>query len=165
VGVPALAGSLGRAEYLASISAVTGAEGSLPRSHIDLISTRQTDTPIEVRDFVPVPLLENPLQSAPWDAREIAIDVPPGGSFDLLRFDVVMPKVATTWRVVAPASRRRIELPDVAAYGFPLSAGTVTVGVAAARIGNFDYAVLKERDVGNRSWDAYAVNAVDVLLP
>lgn len=165
VGVPALSGALERAEYLARVDAVSGPEGELPASHIDLLSTRQTDTPVQVRDFVPVPIVETPEAGSSWDGRRLAVRFEPGAAFDLLRFDVLIPKAATTWRIIAPSYRTKIDLPDLAAAGFPLPAGNVTVGVAAARIDDFAYGSLKEREFASRAWSAYATFAVPAVLP
>jgi hypothetical protein len=165
VGVPALSGVLERAEYLARVDAVSGPEGNLPSSHIDLLSTRQTDTPIRVGDFVPVPILEVPSRGASWDADRLQVRFEPGSDFDLLRFDVLMTKAATTWRIIAPSDRREIDLPDLAAAGFPLPSGNITVGVAAARLHDFAYGSLKEREFRSGAWDAFATNAIPAVLP
>jgi hypothetical protein len=164
VGVPALAGPLGRAEYLAQVSAVSGPDADLPSSHIDLLSTRQTDTPIGVRDFVPVPVPRVPQSGAGWDGRSIEVEFEPGGPFDLLRFDVLVPSRAMTWRIIAPADRRQLTLPPLREYGLNLPSGNVTLGVAAARIDGFDYALLKERNFSPRGWSAHALNSLPAVL-
>lgn len=164
IGVPALSGPLGRAEYLAQVSAVSGADGDLPASHIDLLSTRQTDRPIAVRDFVPVPLPELPQAGAAWNGQALELAFQPGGAFDLLRVDVLLPSRAMTWRIIAPGARREIALPPLREFGFSLPSGNVTVGVVAARIQNFDYRLLKERHFSSRGWAAYALNSVPVVL-
>jgi hypothetical protein len=165
IGVPALSGPLERAEYLAKVSAVTGPELSSPASHIELLSTRDTDTPVPVNGFVPVPIIETPSAGDTWDARKLAVRFEPGADFELLRFDVLIPKAATTWRIIAPAARREIDLPDLAAAGFPLPSGNVTVGAVAAHVDDFDYASLKERDFASRGWRAYATAVVPAVLP
>lgn len=164
VGVPALAGPLARAEYLAQFRAVTGPDDELPASHIELLSTRQTDAPTRVDDFVPVPIVETPERGASWDGQRLLVAFEPGGSFDLLRFDILVPSRALTWRVIAPAARIDIELPPLREYGLDLPAGNVTVGVAAARVENFDPRALKERNYSSRGWSAYALHSVAAVL-
>lgn len=165
IGLPALAGGLERAEYTASVTAVSGPASGYPRSHINLLTTRATDTPVLVGDFVPVPLIVSPKANGQWDDGALSLEFKAGGGFDLLRSDILIPSQAMTWMIIAPGNRRTVSLPALADYGLPLASGKATVGVAAARISNFAFSSLKERNFSQRSWSAYATNTVSVVLP
>ena len=165
VGVPPLVGPLLDARYVATVSAATGPEGSTPLSVLESRSTRTTSEPLPFTDFVAIPRLLEPEASEPWSEHELKWeDVTLGGPVDLVTVRLISPGALVTWRVVAPARLSSLRLPRLGPeLGLPR--GRVTVVTAAARIKDFDYATLRERDFGSDGWDAYALDRTEAYLP
>src|SRR5690606_651598 len=136
VGVPPLVGSLAGAQYVAYADAVTGAGRGMPDSFGGLFATSDSSQPIQLDNFLEVPLLEHPQVGTRWDGRELKVSWAPGGvPVDLLVFDIQSAGGLINWMVAAPGHRRDIELPDLRALSseLGLARGTLSIRVSVAQ--------------------------------
>lgn len=165
VGVPPLIGPLLDASYVATVSASTGPQGSTPLSVLESRATRSTSEPLPFTDFVAIPRLLEPAASAAWSESELSWeDVTLGGAVDLVSVRLISPGALVTWRVLAPAHLSSVRLPRLGPeLGLPR--GRITIVTAAARIKDFDYSTLRERNFGSDGWDAFALDTSEAYLP
>lgn len=162
VGLPSLGGSLRNAEYVANARAVTGPSGGLPRSVVGYVTSSVPGSTLLIDEFVQVPVLTTPALNEAWDGQRLALQMAPGGAdIDLLLFEIESGGGASTWKVVAPGTRRELLLPDLAELGseLALKRGTLTVRVSAASILDFQYEALRYRALRTSGWTSHAVDA------
>ena len=161
VGVPTLTGSLLGTSYIATARAVTGQAGSTPSSVVGLVSATTTSEPLQVDQFVQVPVLTAPLPNSTWDGKGLAAKRSAGGApVDLFVYDVESANGLIAWKVIAPGSSEAFSLPDLRALSpeLGLTPGPLTITVNAARINDFAYGTLRYRDTTQRGWTAYATD-------
>jgi IPT/TIG domain-containing protein len=161
VGVPPLTGSLLGTNYVVTARAVTGQNGSTPRSVVGLLSTKDTSEPLLIDGFVQVPKLTTPAPNTTWDGKGLAATRPAGGSdVDLFVYEVESGGGLIAWKIIAPGSSESFSLPDLKALGpdLGLSPGPITITVNAARIDDFVYGALRYRDIAQRGWTAYSTD-------
>ena len=161
VGVPALTGSLLGTSYIATARAVTGQAGSTPRSVVGLVSATTTSEPLQVDQFIQVPILTAPAPNSAWDGKSLASKRTAGGApVDLFVYDVESAGGLVAWTVVAPGGSQSFSLPDLNALSpdLGLRTGPLSITVNAARIENFAYGTLRYRDITQRGWAAYATD-------
>ncbi len=167
VGVPQLSQALEGAQYVSSVRAVSGGDAQLPWSELESVATRSSDTLVPIRNFVEVPQLVSPALNGAWDGSTLSVDWAAGGSrVDLLVFRISSPAGARAWTVIAPGDKRDLQLPPLAELPeLGLPPGRVELQVSAARINDFDYATLRERQYGTNGWTAYARDVFPAYLP
>lgn len=156
VGVPPLIYGLDGAEYVVSASAVTGSDESPPLADVEAIAARTTDRAIPVRDFIEIPRLIEPAQMSIWQGSELRFDTNLQGTYDLWTVDLLAGGDAFWWRVVSPATRGAVSLPDLREFGAAIPDGPARVSVSAARVRDFDYRQLKQSAFGSSGWSAYS---------
>lgn len=162
VGIPPLTGTLTGGRYIATASAVTGAAGGMPRSVIGLFATVTDSEPIGVGAFLELPQLTAPASSTAWNGTLLRLGRVPGGPApDLTVIDIASGDDLVTWRVVAPGAPDTIRVPDLRAIpgDIGLVSGPITVQVSVARIDDFSYGSLHNRQLEPRGWRAYAQDA------
>ena len=161
VGVPTLTGSLLGTSYIATARAVTGQAGSTPRSVVGLVSSTSTSQPLQVDQFIQVPVLTTPKPNSAWDGKALAATRSAGGApVDLLVYDVESAGGLVGWTIVAPGTSTGFGLPDLRALSSDLGlvSGPLTITVNAARVTNFAYGTLRYRDIAQRGWASYATD-------
>jgi hypothetical protein len=161
VGVPTLTGSLLGTSYIATARAVTGQAGSAPRSVVGFVSATTTSEPLQVDQFIQVPVLTAPKPSSTWDGTGLGATRLAGGApVDLFVYDVESGGGLINWTIVAPGSTTSFTLPDLKAVSaeLALSSGPLTITVNAARVPNFAYGTLRYRDIAQRGWASYATD-------
>lgn len=161
VGVPALSGSLLGTSYVTTVRAVTGLAEGTPTSVVGRQSATNTSEPIQVDDFVQVPVLTIPLANTAWDGVSLASTLATGGSaVDLFVYDIESASGLVAWQIMAPGSRESFRLPDLNALGpdLGLRPGQLTITVNAVHIKDFAYSSLRYRDTTPRGWTAYATD-------
>jgi hypothetical protein len=162
IGIPPLVGTLADTTYVAAVRAVTGTAGGLPRSVLGFLGATSTAAPLAVGPFVEVPVLSTPARNGAWNARDLAWTSAPGGlAADLAIIDVETSAGLYNWRIVAPGARRSVRLPDLAAIDDEIAwpAGEQTLQVVLAQVQDFDLANLRYRNLQERGWTAYAIDA------
>jgi hypothetical protein len=158
VGIPALAGALSGARYVATAAATTGSAGGPPLSAVGLFATT-TEGTLGLGEFLEVPKLEQPASSAQWNGTELEITREPGGAVsDLTLFDIASANGLVTWRIVAPGAPSSVKVPDLGALDgdVGLIRGPIVIQVTAARADDFEYGALRYRSLAPRGWRAYA---------
>jgi hypothetical protein len=161
VGVPTLTGSLLGTTYIATARAVTGQAGGAPRSVVGLVSATTTSEPLQIDQFIQVPVLTTPAPNSAWDGTALASTRKAGGAaVDLFVYDLQSADGLVGWTVIAPGSSQAFGLPDLNALSpdLGLVPGPLAITVNAARIDNFVYGSLRYRDTTQRGWAAYATD-------
>jgi hypothetical protein len=159
VGIPPLSGTLTGGRYIATASAVTGEAGGMPRSVMGLFATVTDSEPIGVGAFLELPHLDAPASSTAWNGTVLGLSRVAGGpAADLTVIDVASGGDLVTWRIVAPGAPDHVRVPDLRAVpgDVGLVSGPITVQVNAARIDDFSYGSLRNRQLEPRGWRAYA---------
>ncbi|HWA74849.1 MAG TPA: IPT/TIG domain-containing protein [Polyangiaceae bacterium] len=162
VGIPPLVGTLSDTTYVAAVRAVTGSAGGLPRSVLGFLGATSTAAPLAVGPFVEVPVLSTPSRNGAWNARDLAWSSAPGGlAADLAIIDVETSAGLYNWRIVAPGARRSVRLPDLAAIDEDIAwpSGEQTLQIVLAQVQDFDLTNLRYRNLQERGWTAYAIDA------
>jgi hypothetical protein len=161
IGIPPLSGSLTGSRYIATARAFTGEAGSLPRSSVGLFAST-TEAPIGVGAFVEIPRLVSPESSADWNGTSFALSREPGGATpDLTIVDVASSGGLSTWRIVAPGAPEDIRVPDLRSIDPELAIvpGPIVIQLTAARVDDFQYGVLRYRQLAERGWRSFAQDA------
>jgi hypothetical protein len=161
VGVPSLTGSLLGTSYIATARAVTGQAGGTPRSVVGQLSATDASQPVEISNFVQVPVLTVPAPNSAWDGQGLAATRAAGGpAVDLFVYDIESAGGLIAWTVIAPGASEAFSLPDLNALSpdLGLSPGSLTITLSAARIKDFAYGTLRYRDTTQRGWAAYATD-------
>jgi hypothetical protein len=154
VGVPALDGTLSGEAYNLGASAVTGANGGVPASVVARIVTNDTNDPVTISGFLPVPVLHEPASGA-WGGTHVSFEA--AGAVDLVELSVTSGSGLVSWTIVAPAGATSFDLPDLATMpGAGLVRGTITTTVYSARVNGFAYGKLRYGQLGAGAWNAYA---------
>lgn len=162
VGVPPLVDSLEGTSYVIAASASTGPAGGLPRSVLGFLGVTTTANALQVGPFIEVPVAVQPARNGVWNGRDLAWDAAPGGlTPDLAIIDVQTAAGLFDWRVVVPGRKRAVRLPDLAAIDSTLAwpTGEQGVQIALAQVLDFDYGNLRYRNLIERGWGAYAMDA------
>jgi hypothetical protein len=162
VGIPPLVNSLSETSYVAVVRAVTGTAGGFPRSVLGAVGTTSTALPLTVGPFIEVPTLSAPARNAKWNGRDLAWGSAAGGlPPDLAILDVETAAGLYDWRIVVPGARRSVRLPDLEGINAELAwpRGEQTIQVVRAQVLDFDYNNLRYRNLLERGWTAYAVDA------
>jgi len=166
VGVPSLDGSLAGSQYVATASAVTGANDGAPMSVIGAMTTNTTYQPLQATGFVGVPVLTVPAAGSAWDGIHLATTFPTGGTPpDLTVYDIVAGNDLVHWKVAVPGGAQSVTLPSLA--GFPMSGlppGSLTIAVYGAKIANFNYGQLTYRQMATVGMSAYSLDYFDAHL-
>jgi hypothetical protein len=159
VGIPPLTGTLTGGRYIATASAVTGGSGGMPRSLVGLFATVTDSEPIGVGAFLELPRLDSPASSTAWNGTVLGLGREPGGPVpDLTVIDVSSGGDLVTWRIVAPGAPDHVRVPDLRAVpgDLGLVSGPITVQVNVARIDDFSYGALRNRQLEPRGWRSLA---------
>ncbi|MFO0679724.1 MAG: IPT/TIG domain-containing protein [Polyangiaceae bacterium] len=157
VGVPALAGALANESYTIGASAVSNTQSGAPASYVGRIRTRDTDAPVSISGFLPVPVVLEP-RSTSWSGTTVKFQA--SGPIDLVKLEIASGGGLVTWSVHAPGSVREFTLPDLRSLPplFGIVPGTVQATLSVARIDGFDYAKLRSGQTNAGGWSAYAVD-------
>jgi len=164
VGLPALVGSLGGAQYVATARAATGVIEGTPRSVAGLLATTTTSQTLVLEEFVQVPALSTPALNGTWNGVDLATSSAAGGaSVALTVYEIESGGGLSTWTLAVPGGNRTVKVPDLRSLGSDLGPikGPLSISVTAAHIAVFDYGSLRYRQLDRRGWDAYAT---DVFL-
>jgi hypothetical protein len=166
VGMPALAGPLAGARYIASGLAGTGPLLTSPLSEVGFFAS--TSETIALDTFVPVPTLSYPAYGGAWDALRLSYAFAPSGRpVDLTVIDITSGGGLVDWLVAAPGGTRNVTLPDLRT-AFPQGAlvpGNVSIQIAGASIDAFDYGQLRYRQLGPVGFNAYSLDAFPARSP
>jgi IPT/TIG domain len=160
VGVPSLDGTLAGASYDLAAAAVSGASGGPPISVVAGIETTNANVPVTVGGFFALPVLAQP-STATWTGTHVTLQA--SGPVDLAVVDVSSGNGLVTWQIVAPGTSitggtLSFDLPDLAQVPGvgALVHGPITTSFAIARIGSFDYGLLRYGQLSSAAWSAYA---------
>jgi hypothetical protein len=159
VGVPALAGSLSGTEYVAAVTAVSGASGGLPVSELALLRAPAGMESLLAGPFVQIPVLGTPTPNGLWNGQDLAWSSAAGGlAADLALIDITSESGLHNWRVVAPGAMQTTRLPDLQAIDPDLGweRGEQSFTLTLAAISSFNYGALRYRDLQQAGWAAHA---------
>ena len=158
VGVPALDGTLSGERYAVGAQAVTGPNGGAPASIVTGIQTTDSNAPVAIGGFLPVPVLSQP-GAGTWGGTHVSIAA--GGAVDLIEAQVSSGGGLVAWTIVAPGGTTSFDLPDLSALpdNVGLVHGPVTTTVYVARIEGFTYGTLRYGQLGTGAWSAYAFDS------
>jgi hypothetical protein len=157
-GVPALDGSLTGASYVVGASAVTGLSLGFPASFVTSLTTTDTNAPLAVGGFLPVPVLHEP-GAGSWGGTRVSLDAT--GAVDLLSINVRSGGGLVTWTIIAPGGSTRFDLPDLGtlAGNVGLVHGAIDVVAYAARLDGLAYGKVRYGQLDPSAWNAYAGDA------
>jgi hypothetical protein len=161
-GIPALDGTLAGADYALTASAVTGAMADVPVSVVKGIRTTDSNDPLTIGGFLPVPTLVQPSTGA-WSGTHVAFGALPAGTpVDLAIVDISSGGGLIVWRVVAPGSDLAFDVPDIAQVPNvgTLVRGPLTTTFTLASIPGFNYGTVRTGQLATSAWRAYAQDTV-----
>jgi hypothetical protein len=158
VGVPALDGALAGERYVLGASAVTGPGLGFPASYVAQIATTESNAPVVVGGFLPVPVMHAPATGS-WNGTHVSLDA--SGTVDLEELVVSSGNGLVTWTILAPGGATSFDLPDLSALPgkVGLVRGEIRTTGYVARINGFSYAKLRYGQITTGAWNAYAVDA------
>lgn len=158
VGLPGLTDSLAGSTFVASASAVTGANGGPPMSVVASYATTDASQVVPIDGFVQVPVLETPQPGTKFDGTHISFSTAPGAtSIDVSVIRITAGGGLMEWLVAVPPGKTNVELPDLSSIGLGLTAGPVDIAIYCGHaLPPFDYGSLVYRQLASRGWSAYA---------
>jgi len=166
VGLPALAGPLAGARYIATALAGTGPLLTAPLSQVGFFASTTESIGLDV--FVPVPTLSYPAYGGAWDGQHLSYSFAASGSpVDITVLEITSGGGFVTWLVAAPGGTRDLTLPDLRS-GFPAGAlvtGNIAVNVFGGHIEAFDYGQLRYRQLDARGFNAYSLDVFPARYP
>lgn len=156
-GVPALVGPLEAESYVVSARAATSASMALPASAVARFRTRDTANAVTLGGFVPIPVLREPSVGF-WSGRHVELTA--SGAVDLVALVVSSAGGLVAWTIVGPGTAQAFDLPDLAALPdrVGLARGALTVQVYAARIDGFRYDRLRQGQIAESAFSAFATD-------
>lgn len=161
VGVPPLVGTLAGTKYVLGARAVTGVAEAAPLSVIGSFSATNTAEPLNLGGFVPLPILTSPAKNTKWDMGTLTLAKTPGGTnVDLTVVRIGAGDGLYTWTLVAPGPQTELKLPNLAklAPDAALPVGSLNIQATLAHIEDFNYGMLRYRQLAKRGWNAYATD-------
>jgi IPT/TIG domain len=159
-GLPALDGALAGEAYVVSASAVTGPSNGVPASVVSRVRTTDANAAVAIGGFLAVPVATEPSAST-WGGTHVAFLAP--GAWDLAVIDLSAGGGLVSWRIVAPAGRTSIDVPDLRCVPgdmLALPAGALDATIYVARLDGFSYGALRYGQLGSGAWSAYAFDSV-----
>jgi hypothetical protein len=160
--VPALDGTLAGADYTLTASAVSGATADDPVSVVTGIHTTDSNDPLTIGGFLPIPTLAQPSTGA-WSGTHVAFGaLPAGAAVDLAIVDISSGGGLIVWRVVAPGSDLAFDVPDISQVPNvgTLVHGPLTTTFTLASIPGFNYGTVRTGQLSASAWRAYAQDTV-----
>ncbi len=159
LGVPALDQALAGQSYTLGAAAVTGPADSYPESVVSRVNTTQTNAPVTLGGFLPVPTLQQP-GTGTWSGTHVQIGA--SGPVDLVEMGVSSGAGLVTWTIIAPGNATSFDVPDLS--GLPnnvgLIRGAIQTQVYVASITNFQYGTLRYGQLSSGAWNAFATDAL-----
>ena len=160
IGVPGLDGTLVGERYNVGVVAATGVNQSAPASVVARITTTDTNSPITIGGFLPVPVMQEPA-TASWGGTHVSVDAT--GAIDLMEMTVTSGGGLVAWTIVAPGGSTAFDLPDLSKLSgnLGLVRGAIATTVYVARINGFAYGSLRYGQLSADAWNAYAIDTLN----
>jgi hypothetical protein len=112
-----------------------------------------------MNNFVPIPDLQKPGAEA-WDGTHVQVTT--ATLVDLFLIRVSSGAGLVTWTIVAPGDAGTFTLPDLTPITEDVGKlihGQINTSVIAARIDKFEYARVRNGQLGAQGWSAYAIDS------
>ncbi|MDF2693098.1 MAG: hypothetical protein K0S65_1481 [Labilithrix sp.] len=162
IGVPSLDKAMAGEQYVLGGVAATGSDQQLPASVVSRVRTTNANTPVSLGGFLGVPVLGQP-GTGIWNGTHVEF-TGASGPADISVTQIASGDGLVSWTIVAPASRRSFDVPDLSALPGPdsvgLMRGAITTTMYVARIEQFDYGRLRYGQLSTGPWAAYAFDSL-----
>lgn len=165
--IPALARGVADGTYAMSVGAY--ADGGAPPFSVRVVrGVSDTNAPIAIGDFLPVPRAVDPTLTTTATGRRLVLGgEPPARGVPTFRLHTLSDAVGNpVWRGVTCGEQTTVDLPDLSSIGvtYPPQGEPVTwVSWAISTAGSYD--TFSYRWFGSAYWRAYATDAWTVQFP
>jgi len=162
VGVPSLDRALTGEQYVLGATAATGPSLQRPASIVGRVRTTSSSDPVTIGGFLGVPVHVQPGLGT-WNGTHVEY-TGGAGPADLTVFQVASSYGLVTWTIVAPASNKSFDVPDL--NGLPIAdklglvPGAISTTITTARVDGFSYDKLRSGQLSQGAWNAFAVDTL-----